>query len=335
MARYDVYGVGNALVDKEFEVEDQFFADHDIEKGIMTLVSHEQQQQLLDLLTEKVGIRKRAGGGSAANSLYALSQFGGKAFLSCKVANDDTGDFYLDELGHHNIETNTDSQRELGTTGRCLVMISPDAERTMHTYLGVSENLSVLELDLDAAKQSSYVYIEGYLVTSPTAKTAITDLKQFAEENGVKTAMTFSDPSMLEYFKDQVNEVLGSGVDLLFCNEREALLWSGADNIDAAINLLKTKARQFAITRGAQGALLFDGKQTIKIEAHPVQAIDTNGAGDMFAGAFMYALTQGKDFETAGKLASLASATTVSHFGPRLEANAHSQIKDVVLSKRS
>jgi len=335
MARYDVYAVGNALVDKEFEVEDQFFADHTIEKGLMTLVDHDQQQQLLDLLTEKVGIRNRAGGGSAANTLYALSQFGGSAYLSCKVANDETGDFYLEQLGHHNIETNTDSQREIGTTGRCLVMISPDAERTMHTYLGVSENLSVQELDLDAARQSEYVYIEGYLVTSPTAKTAITDLKKFAEDNGVKTAMTFSDPSMVEYFKDNVNEVLGTGVDLLFCNEREALLWSGEDNLEAACEKMKSKASQFAITRGAAGALLFDGEKTIAIDAHPVKAVDTNGAGDMFAGAFMYALTQGKDFETAGRLASLASATTVSSFGPRLEADAHNQIKDAVLSKNN
>ncbi len=324
--KYDVYGVGNALVDKEFEVDDSFFQAHDIEKGLMTLVAHDQQQQLLNILKEKFGVKKRAGGGSAANTLYALSQFGGHAFFSCKVANDEPGDFYLAQLGHHNIEINSKNQREEGTTGRCLVMISPDAERTMHTYLGISETVSVTELDFDAAKDSQYIYIEGYLVTSPSAKSAVIELKKFAEQNQIKTAMTFSDPSMLEYFRDSVIEVLGSGVDLLFCNEREALLFSGAKDLEQACEVIKSKARQFVITRGAEGALLFDGQNTINIAPHKVKAIDTNGAGDMFAGAFMYALTKGKDFETAGKLASLASASVVSKFGPRLKADMHQQI---------
>lgn len=324
--KFDVYGVGNALVDKEFEVDDSFFQDHNIEKGLMTLVSHEQQQQLLEILTEKYGIKKRAGGGSAANTLYALSQFGGNAFLSCKVANDETGDFYLNELGNQSIQTNTKSQRDDGTTGRCLVMVSPDAERTMHTYLGVSETVSDQEIDFNAAETSEFIYIEGYLVTSPSAKSAIIKLKSFAEENQIKTAMTFSDPAMLEYFLDGVNDVLGSGVDLLFCNEKEAMLWAGTNDFEQACEKMKSKAQQFAITRGAKGALLFDGNNYIDIEPHTVKAVDTNGAGDMFAGAFMYAITQGKDFKTAGKLASLASATVVANFGPRLEASYHKEI---------
>ena len=329
--KFDVYGVGNALVDQEFEVDESFFEDHDIEKGLMTLVSEEDQQKLLDVLVEKFGIKKRAGGGSAANTLYALSQFGGNAYLACKVANDETGDFYIEALGHQSIETNTESQRDDGTTGRCVVMISPDAERTMHTFLGVSETVSEQEIDFEAVKQSEYVYIEGYLVTSPSAKAAVIELKEFAEKNNIKTAMTFSDPAMLEYFLDNVNDVLGSGVDLLFCNEKEAKLWAGTDDFDAACEKMKSKAKQFAITRGVDGALLYDGKDFIKIAAHAVKAVDTNGAGDMFAGAFMYALTQGKDFETAGKLASLASATVVSSFGPRLEAKLHRTVAEEVL----
>lgn len=330
--KFDVYGVGNALVDKEFEVEEGFFAEHAIEKGLMTLVSEEQQQQLLNVLVEKYGIKTRSGGGSAANTLYALSQFGGKAYLACKVANDDTGDFYLSALGDHNIDTNTASQREVGISGQCIVMISPDAERTMHTFLGVSEAVSIDEIDFEAVRQSEYVYIEGYLVTSPSAKAAVIELKRFAEQNNIKTAMTFSDPAMLEYFRDNVVEVLGSGVDLLFCNEKEAKLWAQTDDFDAACELIKTKAKQFAITRGADGARLYDGENYIEISAHAVKAVDTNGAGDMFAGAFMYALTQGKDFETAGKLASLASATVVSNFGPRLVAEEHAKIAAEVLS---
>lgn len=329
--KFDVYGVGNALVDKEFEVDESFFQEHDIEKGLMTLVGEEEQQHLLDLLIEKYGIKKRAGGGSAANTLYALSQFGGNAYLACKVANDETGDFYIEALGDQSIETNTEGRREEGTTGRCIVMISPDAERTMHTFLGVSETVSTQEIDFDAVQQSEYVYIEGYLVTSPSAKAAVIELKDFAEKHNIKTAMTFSDPAMLEYFRDNVNDVLGDGVDLLFCNEKEVKLWAGTADFQEACEKMKTRAKRFAITRGANGALLFDGEDYINIAAHSVKAVDTNGAGDMFAGAFLYALTQGKDFETAGRLASLASATVVSSFGPRLEAGQHREVAREIL----
>jgi fructokinase len=329
--KFDVYGVGNALVDKEFEVDESFFQDHGIEKGLMTLGTDKESLRLLGILTKKYGIKKQAGGGSAANTLYAVSQFGGNAFFSCKVASDETGDFFLKELGDQKIQTNSQTQCDDGLTGRCLIMISPDAERTMHTYLGVSETISEQELDLGAAKSSEYIYIEGYFVTSPSAKLAAIELKQFAEKNQIKTAMTFSDPAMVEYFLDGINDVLGEGVDLLFCNEQELKLWAGTEDFAEACEKMKTKAKQFAITRGAEGALLFDGSKYINVDAHAVKAVDTNGAGDMFAGAFLYALTQGKDFETAGNLASLASATVVANFGPRLETDQHSKVAAQIL----
>ena len=329
--KFDVYGVGNALVDKEFEVDESFFQDHGIEKGLMTLGTDEESLRLLGILTKKYGIKKHAGGGSAANTLYAVSQFGGNAFFSCKVASDETGDFFLKELGDQKIQTNSQTQCDDGLTGRCLIMISPDAERTMHTYLGISETISEQELDLGAAKSSEYIYIEGYFVTSPSAKLAAIELKQFAEKNQIKTAMTFSDPAMVEYFLDGINDVLGEGVDLLFCNEQELKLWAGTEDLDEACKKMKTKAKQFAITRGAEGALLYDGSNYINVDAHVVKAVDTNGAGDMFAGAFLYALTQGKNFETAGNLASLASATVVANFGPRLEADQHGKVAAQIL----
>lgn len=326
MTKYDVYGIGNAIVDKEFEVQDSFFTEHGIEKGLMTLVDRDQQLFLLDQLMTTYGLKKRAGGGSAANSLYAVSQFGGSAFYSCRVANDETGDFFIDGLGEHNIETNIGEQRVDGLSGRCIVMISPDAERTMQTYLGVSDDISISEMDFDAAKQSEIMYLEGYLVTSDSAKAAIIEMKEYAIANNIKTAMTFSDPAMVEYFCDAVNEVLGDGVDLLFCNQHEAMKWAGVDNLKAACEALRKKAKQFAITCGADGSLLFDGENYIEIEPYPVEVVDTNGAGDMFSGAFMYGITNGMDFATAGKLASYASAEVVSGYGPRLEPAAHQEI---------
>ncbi len=326
MKKYHVYGIGNALVDQEFEVDDSFFRDAGIEKGFMTLIEQDQQQDLLNLLMDKYGLRKRAGGGSAANSLYAFSQFGGKAYFSCKVGNDEPGRFYISELGSQNIETNPGVDRDEGSTGRCLVMVSPDAERTMLTHLGISQLVSVAEIDAEAVKNSEYVYLEGYLVTSETARAAVLELKRQAEANGVKTALTFSDPAMVEYFGDGINEILGSGVDLLFCNEKEATIWAKEFDFNIACEKLKKIAKQFAITRGSEGALLYDGERYYDVAPNNVKAVDTNGAGDMFAGAFLYAITHGLSFPEAGKLASLASATVVANFGPRLEPGEHQKI---------
>lgn len=326
MSQVDVYGIGNALVDLEFEVDDNFLHEANIEKGLMTLIEAEPQERLLGALQRSSALRTRAGGGSAANTLYALSRFGGRAFYSCKVADDEPGDFYVSELGNHNILTNLSTQREAGRTGRCLVMITPDAERTMLTDLGISQGVSEQDLQLDVAAQAQYIYIEGYLVTSDSARQAALRLKESARGHGVRTAMTFSDPAIVEYFRGGIDEVMGDGVDLLFCNLKEAYAWTGENSIEAACRKLEGIARQFAVTRGAEGARLFDGEKYVDIAAHSVKAVDCNGAGDMFAGAFLYGLTQGMSFEQAGKLASLASATVVSHFGPRLTPAQHAEL---------
>ena len=327
MQNYDVYGIGNALVDKEFLVDEGFFAQTGIKKGFMTLIEEGEQQALLDQLQQQYGLRKRAGGGSAANTLYALSQFGGTAFYSCKVAADETGDFYVQELGNHNIETNLGPQRETGTTGRCLVMVTSDAVRTLLSHLGISQSVSRQELKPEALARSEFVYIEGYLVTSDTARDAAVHLKKQAREQGIRTAFTFSDPAIVEYFRDGIDEVLGEdGVDLLFCNEKEALSWSGEATLEAAGRKLEGIAAQFVITLGARGALIFDGEQYLNVKPRQVKAVDSNGAGDMFAGAFLYGVTQGFGLHAAGELASLAAATTVSHYGPRLTLEQHQEV---------
>jgi len=211
-------------------------------------------------------------------------------------------------------------------------MTSPDAERTMNTFLGVSSFLSPEQLDEAAIKDSAYIYLEGYLVASPKGLEALKAAKKIAERNKVSTALTFSDPSMVKYFSSQMEEIVGASVDLLFCNEEEAMIFTGTNEISEAREKLKQVAKRFAITLGANGALIYDGDTFIQIEPYKVRALDTNGAGDMFSGAFMYGITHGHSYAEAGKLASLASSRVVSQFGPRLQPDQMKKILGDLIS---
>ena len=315
---YDIYGMGNALVDIVTEVSDDFLDTHGIEKNFMTLVDEERQFQLMSAINLPAADKKC--GGSAANSIIAASQFGGNTFYNCKVAQDELGKFYLSDLKANGVDTNlVESNMEEGITGKCLVMTTPDANRTMNTFLGITATFSKNQIEEAKLKDSSYLYIEGYLITSENGQEAMKHAKKLAEEAGTKVALTFSDPSMVKYFKEPMQAVVGDGVDLLFCNEEEAMLFTDKDTIIEAREELKKVAKKFAITLGANGAIIYDGDTFIDIEPYQVKAIDSNGAGDMFAGAFLYAITNGHSYAEAGKLASLASSKIVSQFGPRLE----------------
>lgn len=330
--KYHVYGIGNALVDMEFEVTDQFLAQQSIEKGMMTLLEQDQQEKLHSELEKQFGLKKRAGGGSAANSIVAVSQFGGNTFYACKVADDELGDFYMKDLKEAGVKTRLDQIKGEGVTGKCMVMVTDDAERTMNTFLGITSDFSKDDLHLDDLKQSEYLYIEGYLVTSDVSREAAIAARQFARENGVKTAFTFSDPAMVTYFKEGITEIIGDGVDVLFCNEEEAQTYTGTDNLDDAITALAKVANKIVVTQGSKGAKVITGDKHVDIEVIPVKAIDTNGAGDMFAGAFMYGLTQGMSDQDAGMLASESAARIVATFGARLAKDTHQGLLEKYMS---
>jgi sugar/nucleoside kinase (ribokinase family) len=318
--KYDVFGVGNAIVDIVTEVDFDFFEKNKIEKGVMTLVDDKRQHQLMKAIDMKKS--KMSGGGSAGNTVVALSQLGGRGFYSCLVANDDLGKFFLDDLHHHEVKTNLKFENcPDGHTGRCLVMTSPDAQRTMNTFLGVSSFLSPEHLDENAIVNSKYVYLEGYLVASPKGLEAMKETKRIAEKNKIDVALTFSDPSMVKYFSKQMEEIVGASVDLLFCNDEEAMIFTGTNSLTEAREKLKQTAKHFVITLGANGALVYDGDTFITIEPFPTNAVDTNGAGDMFAGAFLYGITHGHSYAGAGKLASLTSSHVVRQWGARLHKN--------------
>lgn len=326
MARFDLYGLGAALVDTELRVSDAELLAHGIEKGVMTLVDEARQQLLLSAFDGHLALAQRASGGSAANTVIALSCFGGRAYYSCKVADDDNGHFYLRDLAAAGVAHNGSHGLPAGITGKCLVLITPDAERTMNTYLGISEQLAPENLDLDALADSRWLYIEGYLATSASGREAAIRAREAARRQGTRVALSLSDPGIVAHFRDELAAMAGGKVDLLFCNGDEARVWTGADSLDTAAVRLRESAERFAITQGAHGALIYDGRELHQIPAAPVVAVDTNGAGDMFAGAFLYALTQGFDHPSAGRFANLAAAAVVSRYGPRLPPADHAQL---------
>ena len=321
MKKYDIYGIGNALVDTEYEVDDAFISKAGVGKGLMTLIDSDERKRLLNLLEVEHEHRaiKQAGGGSAANTMVAAAQLGANSFYSCKVASDETGDFFMSDLKIAGVDTNLDAGREEGITGKCISMVTPDAERTMATNLGISETLSPNELNREALRNSTYLYIEGYLVTSPTAFEAVKETIDIAKEAGVQVSLTLSDPAMVENFKASFDALAELGIDLIFCNEDEARLWTAASNRGEAMARLKTVCGKVVMTCGKEGALVFDGSEETMSVGIPTKAVDTTGAGDIFAGTFLFGLTHGMSFPACADLANKAASLLVSSFGARAD----------------
>jgi sugar/nucleoside kinase (ribokinase family) len=326
MAKYNIYGIGAALVDTEVEVSDGFLAAANIDKGVMTLVDEQRQTELLAALASENTHMLRKCGGSVCNSVVAASSLGAKTFFSGKVADDADGGLYINDLQHAGVDFHGAGQ-ESGITGKCLVMVTEDAERTMNTFLGASEALSAREIDQAALVDSEWFYVEGYLVTDEARTLATKAAVETAKANNVKVAISLSDPFVVAVFGDALRQVIGGGVDLIFCNKDEAMAFTGTESLEAAAEALKQYTKTFAITDGANGAITFDGHTMNQSKGVEAKAIDTNGAGDMFAGAFLYAITSGKRYAWAADLANDCAARVVAQFGPRLEASEFDVIK--------
>lgn len=327
MKKYHVYGVGNALVDRDAQVDDAFLKAFNIEKNVMTLTDEETHHRLLNALSDS--FCHSGCGGSAANTMIALSQFGGSGFYSCKVADDEAGQLFLHELTALKLDCNLSKENLTpGVTGQCLVLVTNDAQRTMNTHLGISETLDPAVLDFDAIAASEYIYLEGYLVTSPTAREALLAARRHAQASNTKVAFTLSDPNMVRYFKNELVAIIDGQVDLLFCNEEEALLFTGSAHLEQAIELLQPLAKHLVVTCGSQGAVLAIDGDLIAVPTKAANAIDTVGAGDMFAGAYLYAITHGYAPALAVELANKAATEVVCKYGARLSNEKVLAIKD-------
>ena len=316
MTKYDVFAVGNALVDVQAQVPDSKLTEVDVEKGIMTLVDDQRQAEIIKSLGDVP--LNRCAGGSAANSVVGVADFGGSAAFVGKVGADETGQFFLKDMRDLGIDVDV-VPAESAPTGTCAVLITDDAQRTMLTNLGASATITEDDIDVETIKQSKYVYVEGYLLTGPTTKAAAYRAMELAKANGVKVAFTASDPFLVNMIRDEIWDLITGPVDLFFCNEEEAKSLTGEDDPIKAAAKIHEHAENVCLTLGANGSIVMHGGETIPIEGVSVDAIDTTGAGDMYAGGILYGITNGLSWRQSGHLASQASARVVAQMGARLE----------------
>jgi len=311
---YNVYGVGNAIMDMQVQCEDAFLDTAGIEKGMMTLVDDERQKNILDALAEhKVNY---CSGGSAANTIVGIADMGGSAAYACKTGSDDFGHHYLNEMKQLGITIEVPQTG--GQTGTCVVLITPDAQRTMLTSLGISSSLSADDIRAKDIAQAEYVYIEGYLFAGDSTKAAALKAIEIARANNVKVALTISDPFLIDICRDQFRELIEGAIDLLFCNEEEARALTGLeDPIDCA-HAIHKHCRNVALTLGKNGSIIMHEGEAFPVEGVEVEAIDTTGAGDMYAAGVLYGITNGLSWQQAGHLGSHAAARVVSQLGARL-----------------
>lgn len=313
---YQLFGMGNALVDFEFTCPYEFLAKHKIQKSSMTLVDSQTQSQHLSELEGEM--KKRQCGGSAANTLIAFAQAGGKAHYACRVADDHLGRFYLDDLGKNHVHANFAKKLAPGVTGTCLVLITPDAERTMETHLGITSEFNLNDVDMDVLANSEVLYIEGYLFATDPGHQAAVKAEEYARQHGVDVALTFSDSTIIHAFHKKFEAFLQQKIQLLFANESEAQAFTGCREIPDMVESLKRVAEEFVITRSEKGAVVYDGSRLWEIPARAVTPVDASGAGDMFAGAYLYGRKQQWDVEKRSSFACHAASQVISKYGPRL-----------------
>lgn len=313
-ARYDVAGIGNALVDVIAHADDRFLADHELVKGSMTLVEAERAVQLYRAL----GTGVEMSGGSAANTVCGVASFGGRAAYIGKVSDDEFGEVFGHDLRAVGVAFRPGQHLDEIPTGRCIIVVTPDAQRTMNTYLGVSSFLDPHDVDAGLVADSSVLYMEGYLFDRPAAKEAFRHAAVIAHRAGREVSLTLSDSFCVDRHRDDFRALVADEVDLLFGNEHELCSLYELDTFEAAVAAVRRDCRLAAITRGPAGSVVVTPDEVIEVEAvHVDRVLDTTGAGDLYAAGFLYGYTKGLPLADCAHLGSVGAAEVISHVGPR------------------
>lgn len=312
--RFDVLGIGNALVDVITHADDGLLAEHGLVKGSMTLIDTDRAVHLYGAL----GAGVEMSGGSAANTMCGVASFGGRCGYIGKVADDQLGEVFVHDLRAVGVAFDAPLAMLGVPTGRCLIVVTPDAERTMNTYLGVSELLGPEDVDDELVAAAAVVYMEGYLWDRDEAKDAYRKAATVAHEAGAKVALTLSDSFCVERHRDAFLDLIEGQVDLLFANEPELLSLYQVDSFDAAVTQVRGHCEVAAITMGKEGSIVIsaDGLERVDVVAVP-EVVDTTGAGDLYAAGFLYGFSQGFPLAHCGHLGSVAAAEVISHIGAR------------------
>jgi sugar/nucleoside kinase (ribokinase family) len=312
----DVVGVGNALVDVLSHEEDALVAKLGLERGVMTMVDHEAVERVYAAQGPTVELS----GGSAANTIAGLASFGASAGFIGKVGDDEFGAVFAHDLAALGVHFGAAPAQHSGPTGRCHVIVTPDAERTMCTFLGVAGDLHADDIDDELIRRARMTYLEGYLFDQPAAKQAFRQAAAVAHGAGRRVALTLSDPFCVHRHREEFLELVQHSVEVLFANEEEICALYEVDDFDSALEHVRRHTEIAALTRGKQGSVIVSGSEVHVVEAVPVEKlVDTTGAGDQYAAGFLYGLTHGHDLATSGRLGSLAAGEVISHLGPRPE----------------
>jgi adenosine kinase len=315
--RIDVLGIGNAIVDVIARADDDFLVKHAMRKGTMALIDEARAAALYDAMGPAVEIS----GGSAANTIVGVASLGGRAAFVGKVKDDELGRVFAHDIRAAGVTFDTPPDSEGPSTARCYVLVTPDGERTMNTYLGAAQDLHPNDIDPDAIAATEIVYLEGYLWDPPRAKEAFLKAAKIAHDAERDVALTLSDAFCVDRYRAEFLDLIRSGtVDLVFANERELhSLYQTAD-FDTALNALRGDARLAVITRSEKGCLVVTREETDAIPASPIErVVDATGAGDLFAAGFLVGLSRGVDNRTAAQLGALAAAEVIQHLGARPE----------------
>lgn len=326
MTKTDVLGIGNAIVDVIARADDQFLASHDMPKGSMTLISEDQAHQLYDAM----GPGQESSGGSAANTMAGIASFGGRGGFIGKVRDDQLGEVFAHDIRSIGVAYSVDPSAGGPSTARCLILVTPDGERTMNTYLGASVELGPDDVDADQVKGAAVTYLEGYLWDPPQAKDAFLKAAGLAHAAGNQVALTLSDAFCVERYRDEFKNLVEGEIDILFANEAEILALYETQHFDDALQALKGKNVLAALTRSEAGCVVVKDEEIHVVDAEPVaRVVDATGAGDQFAAGFLFGLTSQRPLGECARLGALAASEVISHIGARPESALKSLIERV------